>query len=107
MQGKEEVNTPTIAAIGIISAILLFVLIVALQTLYYNLEEKETQKKVYSQRPERLARLRADQERDLTSYRWIDRENGVVGIPIDRAMALVIKELATPSAESGDSTGVP
>jgi len=28
----------------------------------------------------------------LHSYRWIDQPNGVVGIPIERAMELVVRE---------------
>jgi hypothetical protein len=40
-----------------------------------------------------LADLTADNERILTQYRWIDRSKGVVGIPIARAMELVLPEL--------------
>jgi hypothetical protein len=40
-----------------------------------------------------LADLNADNERILTQYRWIDKSKGVVGLPIDRAMELVLPEL--------------
>jgi hypothetical protein len=40
-----------------------------------------------------LADLNADNQRILTQYRWIDKTKGVVGIPIDRAMELVLPEL--------------
>jgi hypothetical protein len=40
-----------------------------------------------------LADLTADNERILTQYRWIDKSKGVVGIPIARAMELVLPEL--------------
>jgi len=36
-----------------------------------------------------LAALRAKEDRELTSYGWIDKEAGVVRIPIDRAMELI------------------
>jgi hypothetical protein len=35
------------------------------------------------------ARLRAEQEAKLAGYGWVDRDRGVVHIPIDRAMQLV------------------
>lgn len=38
---------------------------------------------------EDLHALEAEQDAILNSYGWVDRERGVVRIPIDRAMALV------------------
>ena len=40
-----------------------------------------------------LTDLNADNEKALNHYRWIDRQKGVVGIPIDRAKALIIADL--------------
>ncbi len=40
-----------------------------------------------------LADLNADNEKILTQYRWVDKSKGVVGIPIDRAMDLVLTDL--------------
>ncbi|MEW5983821.1 MAG: hypothetical protein AB1806_15830 [Acidobacteriota bacterium] len=39
-----------------------------------------------------MARLRADQDAVLRSYGWVDRQGGVVRIPIDVAMRLVLDE---------------
>ena len=41
-----------------------------------------------------LRALRAEEERRLHGYGWIDRSAGVVHIPIERAMELVAKEKA-------------
>jgi hypothetical protein len=41
-----------------------------------------------------LAQLNADNQKVLTTYHWIDRSKGTVGIPINRAMELVQKDLA-------------
>lgn len=41
---------------------------------------------------QRLAELRADEEQALTRYGWIDREQGIVRIPIDRAMEKLVTE---------------
>ncbi|MDQ6621360.1 MAG: hypothetical protein M3Z31_16995 [Pseudomonadota bacterium] len=36
-----------------------------------------------------IAAFRAEKERQLTSYGWIDRPNAIVHIPIERAMQIV------------------
>ncbi len=41
--------------------------------------------------PEALQELRATEEAVLTTYGWVDRKNGVVHIPIDRAMDLLLQ----------------
>ena len=40
-----------------------------------------------------LSDLSAENQRILTQYRWVDKSKGVVGIPINRAMDLVLAEL--------------
>jgi len=47
------------------------------------------------QRLKNLADLNAENDRILTGYRWVDKAKGVVGIPIDQAMNLVLTELQT------------
>jgi hypothetical protein len=39
-----------------------------------------------------LAKLREYEKERLTTYGWIDRKSGVVHIPVDEAMKLVLKE---------------
>ena len=40
-----------------------------------------------------LAELNAENQKILTQYHWVDKSKGVVGIPIDRAMQLVLSDL--------------
>jgi hypothetical protein len=40
-----------------------------------------------------LADLNSENQKVLTQYRWVDKSKGVVGVPIDRAMELVVAEL--------------
>jgi hypothetical protein len=47
---------------------------------------------------EDLRRYREEQSRILSNYAWIDRNAGVVRIPIERAMELVIERGPAPSA---------
>jgi cytochrome c len=45
------------------------------------------------QRLKILSDLNTENEKILSEYRWIDKSKGVVGIPIDRAMDLVLIDL--------------
>ena len=40
-----------------------------------------------------LAELNAENQKILTQYHWVDKNKGVVGIPINRAMDLVVAQL--------------
>ena len=40
--------------------------------------------------------LRERQRRELSRYAWVDREQGVVTIPIERAMELVVSQRGAP-----------
>jgi hypothetical protein len=45
-------------------------------------------------RVEKLKTLRESDAKQLTGYTWIDKNKGVVGLPIERAMVLAIADLA-------------
>lgn len=47
-----------------------------------------------AQRDEILAKSRADDQQTLTSYGWINRDKGIVRIPIEDAMAKLAQESA-------------
>jgi hypothetical protein len=59
---------------------------------------------------EQYAAYRAAAEQQLSSYRWVDRQGGVVSIPIERAMDLVAQRglpARTPSSARDDGTSAP
>lgn len=41
--------------------------------------------------PADLARMRAEEDARLTSYAWVDKPAGVVRIPVERAMELMVE----------------
>jgi hypothetical protein len=88
----DDPNVAASAVVGIISAILLFVVIVALQAYFYGAERSELEKKVYSQPNQALQQLDAGQLEQLNSYGWVSEADGIVRIPIQRAMELVAAE---------------
>jgi hypothetical protein len=74
-----------------------------------NVEEVKAQGRLKN-----LADLNSENQKALTQYRWVDKSKGVVGVPIDRAMDLVVAELqsnkphpAGPVAPPGAPTPAP
>lgn len=42
--------------------------------------------------PEDLAQFRADEDKQLNSYHWVDKDKGLVHIPISQAMKQVVEK---------------
>ena len=89
---NDDPNVGKITLVGVIGAILLFAIIVAMQALFYNVEEAQRTSKLGVGDPYELGRLRARQLEQLHAYRWLDKPNGVVGIPIELGMDLIVRE---------------
>ena len=88
----DDPNVAASAVVGILSAILLFVIIVMLQALFFRAEQREMERKVYSQPYQGLQQLDADQLGLLNSYGWVSEKDGIVHLPIERAMEIIATE---------------
>lgn len=79
------------SALGWIGVIFIFVLIVAIAYLPNRSVD------VYEQLAEERLQLRdevqAEQTRLVDSYEWINQNDGVVRLPVERAMRLTVQEL--------------
>jgi hypothetical protein len=93
MRRNDDPDASATIAFGIVGAILVFVIIVALQALFYRTQNEEFKRKMIAQAPEELSRLVAEQRERLGGYRWVNEKVGIAAIPIDRAMELTIREL--------------
>lgn len=69
-------------------------------------------------RMEKLKALHEENQKDLTTYAWVDKTKGVARIPIDRAMELTVTDLAqkkpapagpiaTPAAQAAPAAAAP
>jgi len=69
-------------------------------------------------RMERLKALQEENQKELTTYTWVDKNKGVARIPIDRAMELTVADLAqkkpapagpiaTPAAQTAPAGAAP
>jgi hypothetical protein len=50
------------------------------------------QPQVLQDEPKNLANFREQQEKEITGYGWVDQSKGVVRIPVDQAMDLLLKK---------------
>ena len=53
---------------------------------------------------QKLAELQTAAERELNSYGWIDEQDGIVRVPIARAMELLARESAREAKPAGTSS---
>jgi len=97
-------NASPAVVVGVVFTLALVAVIAALQWYFYRAEQAELQRKIIAQAPQEFAALRAQQEGQLNSYRWIDRQKGIVGIPIDLAMQVVVQEGDRPWAAPATTT---
>jgi hypothetical protein len=88
----DDPNVAMSAVVGVISAIVLFVIIVLLQAWFYTAQDDERFRKVYSQPYQELQNVDNEQLERLGSFGWISEPEGVAHIPIERAMELVADE---------------
>jgi hypothetical protein len=89
-QHKPKNSAPTIVT-GLVMLLLFGGLAILLTWQGQSISDVEQAKAEV--RLKNLADLNAENEKILTQYRWIDKSKAVVGIPIDRAMELVLLEL--------------
>jgi hypothetical protein len=88
----------TTATVGIVGTILVIVVVVFVQGLYESVNRSEFRRKIVNEAPAELRDLRAAQLTRLHATGWVDRKNGTVAIPIEKAMELLVADpsLAAP-----------
>jgi hypothetical protein len=99
MERHNDLNSVKIAWVGFLGALVTFIVILAMQVLYYSTVVQETEQKVVQSPTTQSDTLLAEQAVKLTRYGWIDRQKQQVTIPIDRAMELVVNDLSAASSE--------
>ena len=92
MKYDEDLNIPGIIAAGVFAVLLVIAAIAGLQGLFYKVSEDQRQVKVIDQEPAGFKTLQYEQLTKMSGYEWTSRASGTVGIPIERAMEIVVKE---------------
>ena len=87
-----EPRSGAIALVGGVIVILLALIIVGVEAYYDRVRDQQIFVKQLQPVSEDLKALRAREDADLNSYRYIDRAKGAVRLPINRAMDLLVEE---------------
>ncbi len=77
-----------IALVGIVGTIIVYVTVLACTAAFYAIRQDRMEAMWVAPPTERRQYL-AGQEQRLTGYHWIDKDKGVVSIPIEQAMDIV------------------
>jgi len=88
----DDVKTWKIALVGLVGTIAVLIIVLALQVVYFHAVAVQFEEKEVAPPLIELQTAMNRQQEKLLQCQWIDRDQGVVSIPIDRAMELVIRE---------------
>lgn len=91
---RSEPHALLIAGFGIASVIGLIVVILGIQAYFDHIREQAEYEKVAVPVADDLKNLHAQEDEELNHYKYLDRNNGTVQIPISRAMELIAQEAA-------------
>jgi hypothetical protein len=95
---------PTFALV-VIGAILVTLMIVGLQAVYYRAQNAEDLRKIVAEAPEELQLLRLEQLDQLNGYRWVSGDT-VAAIPIEIAMEKTAGRLNADRSAATAASGV-
>ena len=90
---QDDPNAPITALVAILFAVVTVATVLALQGYFEYVQDAEFRSKVVEAVPADLEKAREEGQAQLEGYRWVDRENGVVAIPIERAMELAVERM--------------
>jgi hypothetical protein len=117
-----DLNVPLVARVAVILAATLVVLVVLVVFLFYFFNHEypartseaapvvtaadlPPQPRLQVDPRRELEQLRAKEVEHLDRYVWVDQQNGIAQVPIDRAMALWVKNYS--SSASATNTAAP
>ncbi|HYO07924.1 MAG TPA: hypothetical protein VER17_03055 [Tepidisphaeraceae bacterium] len=101
MAQREQANVPLLLTIGAVSGFLLIVLALGLQAWYLREVQQEVRAKWDDVPLQPITDIRARQLNDINTYRWVNREQNRVAIPIDQAIKIVAQNQGKlPSAKA-------
>ncbi len=91
---EDKVNVGQISLIAIVGIAVTYAIVVVLQIMYFKMKDDMEARRGTGSSMEAGIEVRAEQQTRLNSYGYVDKENGVVRLPIGVAMERTITELA-------------
>jgi hypothetical protein len=98
-------SSASIIITGLVMVLLFCVFVIFLVSQGQSIPDVEELKA--QTRLKNLADLNVENQKILTQYRWVDKSKGVVGIPIDRAMELVLVQLQSTQPHPAGPVNTP
>ena len=90
---QDDPDAPMTAIVAILLAVVTVASVLALQGYFEKVQDAELRSKMVEVQPAELQQAREEGQAILDGYRWVDRDNGVVAIPIERAMELTVDRM--------------
>jgi hypothetical protein len=97
LEWYDDLDTTMIGVAGGLSVLILIVLVLGVQSLYFAYNSLEFDQKVLAAPTTEANQILREQRARLDSYGWVDKESRRVKIPIDRAIRLQARDLAKES----------
>lgn len=91
---RHDPNVRFLALFGFATLVLLALVIAGIQYYHDRVKEQQIFVKVLAPESSALQALRAREDQELHSYQYLNREKGIVRLPIERAMELLAREYA-------------
>lgn len=90
---RDDVDNAKIITVGLTTTFFIVALILFVQAFYlrYNTKHEAAKRRP----PRSLVNYESEQKTKLNDYAWVNRDEGKVRIPIDRAMKATLAELST------------
>ena len=92
MAQREQANVPLLLTIGAVSGFLVIVLAMGIQAWFLREVQREVAQKWDSTPLQPITDIKRQQETNISTYRWVNREQKRVAIPIDDAIRLVAQQ---------------
>lgn len=99
---RDDVNVFMLVFVGIFLATGVLLVAVMAQAWFHQWQGDLTAERAMATNDPRtpLGRTVLEQQEQIFGYRWVNRDAGVCGIPVRRAMELVVKEMDEPQTPS-------
>src|SRR5688572_21030020 len=95
MAQREQANVPLLLTIGAVSGFLVIVLAMGIQAWFLREVQREVAQKWDNTPLQPITDIRRQQEMNISTYRWVDKDKHRVAIPIDDAMRIVVQRNGT------------
>jgi hypothetical protein len=90
-----DIKSRLIVLYGLVFTVIVVVLLVWLRDYFFVVRNETVQRNVLEPPNPKLLELRAMEGATLDHYGWVDKEKGIVRVPIARAMELLVRERRT------------